>query len=73
VPLTPLWCWGSGSVRTKNGGKAVVGLLTEGLQPTPSPSCLHITVILTVAVARRKPRWRPMHKSLIFDGIALLS
>jgi putative transposase len=33
------WRWqsrrGSGSVRTKNGGKAVVGLLTEWSQPTP--------------------------------------
>src|SRR5262245_24645511 len=27
--------WGSGSVRTKNGGKAVVSLLTEWSQTTP--------------------------------------
>jgi len=34
---------------------------------------LHIKVRLTVAVERRKPRWRHIYKVLIFDGIAFLS
>jgi hypothetical protein len=33
--IDPEAYWGSGSVRTKNGGKAVIGLLTEWSQPTP--------------------------------------
>jgi len=57
--------WGSGSVRTKNGGTAVVRLLTEWSQPTTWPCCLPIKVILAVALDMRQPRWRHMNKVLI--------